>query len=164
MQTLLIHVGRASDPATKTALAVALERLGEPKARSFCTKDWREKTPSCDFCRRSCSVIAAIEPRSSFAVGAGKGQVGGPIELSVLGCLARSGNDASYKALLVRLQRSEPREAKPQRRRSSLSRLAKRGRRCCSTNWQRSPDATSCWRLAIWRRRSIRKRRRYFGL
>ena len=112
VQTLLNHVGRASDPATKTALAVALERLGEPKGtqllyEGLAGKDTELRLLSalllCDRGNRT-----AIELLLSVLE---KGQVGGPIELSVLGCLARSGNDASYKALLVRLQRSEPREA-----------------------------------------------------
>jgi len=109
---LLSHSARVGDPAARTAIAVALERLGEPRGtqllyEGLASKDTELRLLSalllCDRGNRSAVelLVSVLE----------KGQVGGPIELSVLGCLARAGNDPAYKALLVRLQRSEPREA-----------------------------------------------------
>ncbi len=109
---LLSRSTRSSDPAVRTAIAVALERLGEPRGtqllyEGLAGKDGELRLLSalllCDRGNRTAVelLVSVLE----------KGQVGGPIELSVLGCLARAGNEAAYKALLVRLQRSEPREA-----------------------------------------------------
>ncbi len=109
---LLSRSGRSSDPAVRTAIAVALERLGEPRGtqllyEGLAGKDGELRLLSalllCDRGNRTAVelLVSVLE----------KGQVGGPIELSVLGCLARAGNEPAYKALLVRLQRSEPREA-----------------------------------------------------
>ncbi len=109
---LLQHSGRASDPSVRTAIAVALERLGEPRGTQLlydglAGKDGELRLLSalllCDRGNRT-----AVELLLSVLE---KGQVGGPIELSVLGCLARSGNELAYKALLVKLQQPEPREA-----------------------------------------------------
>jgi HEAT repeat protein len=109
---LLQRSGRASDPSVRTAMAVALERLGEPRGTQLlydglAGKDGELRLLSalllCDRGNRT-----AVELLLSVLE---KGQVGGPIELSVLGCLARAGNELAYKALLVKLAQPEPREA-----------------------------------------------------
>lgn len=108
---LLQRSGRVSDPSVRTAMAVALERLGEPRGTQLlydglAGKDGELRLLSalllCDRGNRT-----AVELLLSVLE---KGQVGGPIELSVLGCLARAGNEQAYKALLVKLQQPEPRE------------------------------------------------------
>ncbi|MBL9041755.1 MAG: HEAT repeat domain-containing protein [Myxococcales bacterium] len=110
--SLLARSGRVSDPAVKSAMAVALERLGEPRG----TQLLYEGLASKDTELRLLSALLLCDRGNRTAVELllsvlEKGQVGGPIELSVLGCLARAGNESAYKALLVKLQRSEPREA-----------------------------------------------------
>ena len=109
---LLSKIGQAPDAATKVALALALERLGETKGTQLLYDGLAGK----DNELRMLSALLLCERGNRSAVELllsvlEKGQVGGPIELSVLGCLARAGNEASYKTLLVRLQQSEPREA-----------------------------------------------------
>lgn len=118
---LLARVGVTVEPTAKTALAVALERLGEPKGTQLLYEGLVGKDPDV----RLLSALTLCERGNRAAVELlvsvlEKGQVGGPIEWPVLGCLARSGHEPARKALLAKLQRPDPRDAQLQAARELL--------------------------------------------